>query len=195
MIIGKLLDISVYIRENKRTEKKGIIALNIENLFDLTQSYSQIEDIIIHNLEAAEDEQAVYNMTGDFILNIMNLSGKNPEDSAVLMAALFELPKESFLEVVTFSYYIAALEFWSYVNQQEAELQDVIANVNRELARCKDVTGAFLGKVLPTEAYTRQLQIFCKNFSISDSFQDTLGAYLADKQMEIVRAILEKLAQ
>lgn len=175
--------------------RKEIITLNLENIFDKTIQYSQIEDIILTNLEAAEDAQAIFNMTSDFIFNTLNLSGKNPEESAVMMATLFELPGESFSAVVTFSYYLAALEFWNFLHEQDVQLQDVIANVASEVARCKDVTSAFLAKVLSEEAYTRQLQIFRKNFTISDHFQESLANYLAGFQMDIIQTILEKLAQ
>ena len=171
--------------------------MEISQLMKVRNQNSQVETMIVESIENAKKPQELYGMTCDFLLSALELSGKKPEDSAVLLKALFEPEQEPFAGVVTLSYYIATLEFWSYVKSQENgqnELADVIEDVNREVSMCKQVIGAYLGGLIENEMFERRGTGFRKNFNISEIFQSELRKFLLDHQNEIVQQLIGRIA-
>ncbi|BBF42459.1 hypothetical protein lbkm_1141 [Lachnospiraceae bacterium KM106-2] len=171
--------------------------MKLDQLTKIKSKNSQLEYMIWESLSAAKKETDIANMSADFIINAIHMSKRKSEELAFAFNTLFEQKEEGFIEVLTFSYYISALQFWSQLTEQNApseEMKQVIDNVNQEVSRCKDVVFYYLMNAIDQPMLLQQQDTFRAHFNISDEYHKTLKDLLIPDHVITVQQLLVKLS-
>lgn len=171
--------------------------MKLEKVTQAKRDNSKLEYMIWESLFTAKEELDVYKMTCDFIINAINLSERKAEEAAVAFNELFGLEKDCFGSVVTFAYYVSALQFWSQIEKEsnpDSDMMEVIENVESEVGRCKDILFFYLMKGIEVQAFNGQNQMLRQNFNISETFHESLQQFLVRYHSDIIQQLILRLA-